>query len=65
LITFPAWVTLSTLDLAPLARGALAVLVFVTAGSGLTLYVRWCIKRNCAMRQMLSAGRVEPMTARR
>lgn len=64
-ITFPAGAMLSTLDLTPVAHAAFTALVFVTAGTGLSVYVRWCIKRNCTVRRLLTSHPVELVSSRR
>ena len=48
LVSFPAWATFNLMDLHAGMQLAGTALVFCAAATGLILYVRWCIKRNCA-----------------
>ena len=55
LVTFPAWATFDLMALTPSARVTGTLLVFCTSATGLMLYVRWCIKRNCSLRLAITA----------
>jgi len=57
LVSFPAWATLNLMDLHAGTQLAGAALVFCAVATGLLLYVRWCIKRNCVSRRAATAPR--------
>lgn len=56
-MSFPAWATFDLMSLEPSARVAGTALVFFTSATGLMLYVRWCIMRNCSLRRAVAAQR--------
>ncbi len=57
LVSFPAWATLNLMEMDTGTQLTGAALVFCAAATGLTLYVRWCIKRNCVLRRAAAASR--------
>jgi len=63
LVTFPAWATFDLMALTPSARVAGTLLVFCTSATGLMLYVRWCIKRNCSLRRAITAQQQQRRSA--
>ena len=54
IITFPAWATLDLMAFEPSARVAGTTLIFCVTATGLILYVRWCITRNCSLRRAVA-----------
>ena len=50
LVTFPAWATLNLMDTGPATQLVGTALVFCITGAAFVLYVRWCIKRDCALK---------------
>jgi hypothetical protein len=57
ILAFPAWATFNLMALDVAAQIAGSALVFCVSAVGLMLYVRWCIRRNCALRRMLTEQR--------
>ncbi|WP_295884021.1 hypothetical protein [uncultured Thiohalocapsa sp.] len=57
ILAFPAWATFNLMALDVTTQIAGTALVFVVSAVGLMLYVRWCIRRNCALRRMLTEQR--------
>lgn len=57
LVSFPAWATFSLMDVTPPAQVAGTALFFAVIATGLLLYVRWCIRRDCALRRAVAARR--------
>jgi hypothetical protein len=54
ILAFPAWATFNLMALDISIQIAGTALVFCVSATGLMLYVRWCIRRNCALRRMLT-----------
>ncbi|NBC14037.1 MAG: hypothetical protein GVY09_11965 [Gammaproteobacteria bacterium] len=65
LVSFPAWATFNLMALSATAQLAGTALVFAVAATGLILYVRWCIRRNCSLRRALSRQRGHLVTVTR
>lgn len=65
LVSFPAWATFNLMALSTKAQVAGTAVVFCAAATGLVLYVRWCLKRNCALRRALDQQRARLATATR
>jgi hypothetical protein len=65
LVSFPAWATFNLMALSSTAQLAGSAMVFTATATGLILYVRWCIRRNCALRRALSQQRDRLATAAR
>lgn len=65
LVSFPAWATFDLMALSATAQAAGTALVFCAAATGLVLYVRWCLRRNCALRRALDQQRARLVAATR
>jgi hypothetical protein len=65
LTTFPAWATLNLMFVDLPTQIAGSALVFSLAGTGFVLYVRWCIRRNCALRRAMTERRGRLVSAPR
>jgi hypothetical protein len=53
LVSFPAWATLDLMAVDGSVRLAGTALAFCATATALVLYVRWCIRRNCALRRAM------------
>jgi hypothetical protein len=59
LLSFPAWATLELATGDPTTQILGTVLFFFVSATALILYVRWCIRHNCAQRHPRLARRTE------
>jgi hypothetical protein len=57
LLSFPAWATLELATGDPTTQILGTVLFFFVSATALILYVRWCIRHNCAQRSDRGASR--------
>jgi hypothetical protein len=62
LLSFPAWATLELATGDPAAQALGTALFFCVSATTLVLYVRWCMRHNCAQR--ISSGSRRTETAR-
>ncbi|MBK1631634.1 hypothetical protein CKO31_12945 [Thiohalocapsa halophila] len=65
LVSFPAWATFNLMALSATMQIAGTALVFAISAGGLMLYVRWCMRRNCALRRALGQQRARLAAAAR
>lgn len=65
LVSFPAWATFDLMALSATAQIGGTSLVFCVTAAGMILYVRWCMRRNCALRRALGQQRTRLATVPR
>jgi hypothetical protein len=65
LVAFPAWATLDLMAVDTVGRITGTALVFCATATGLILYVRWCIRRNCSLRRAVRERRNALVTLER
>ncbi|WP_295543207.1 hypothetical protein [uncultured Thiohalocapsa sp.] len=57
LVSLPAWATFDLMALGAGAQTGGTALVFCVTATGMVLYVRWCMRRNCTLRRTLDQRR--------